>query len=229
MNRAALTFENLQTWATDTLKDDSASGQIDVLFAFPDSQPQHDSVLFALIGIDPQLNHTIEYKQIRLTYLVSAWSADPMQVQRLLAGLAFAALERQDFEVRTVPDGLWAALGVPLRPAFLLHCPVRQELPRRTTKLVMHPLVLHHSPTTGLFGQVMGPGEIPLAGAHVTFLDMACDTDAKGRFSFRMIPAGVEKRLQIEARGKTLTVAVKEPTSPDTPLTVYFDPTQQGE
>ena len=72
------------------------------------------------------------------------------------------------------------------------------------------PLVVCTAPITGLAGVVLGPDDIPLAGARVELpaLRLAVRTDAGGRFRFAGIPGGksAPQHLRVFAKGHMLDV-----------------------
>ena len=63
--------------------------------------------------------------QVTLRYLVTARADTPEEAHRLLGNLVFAALENAELEVEqeAAAPALWAALGVPPRPSFMLRTP----------------------------------------------------------------------------------------------------------
>ena len=61
-----------------------------------------------------------------------------------------------------------------------------------------------------LWGQVLGPGGLPLAGAavEVPALQLFTSADASGRFRFANVPARPPPRLVVRAKGLVQTFAV---------------------
>lgn len=164
--------------------------------------------------------------QLKLRYLVTVAAEEPEEAHRRLGELAFAALESADFEVElgALPDSLWRAFGVMPRPAFLLRVPLRRERPARPVRRVLEPLVVHTAPLTTLPGLVLGPGDIPLAGAQVELpsLGISARTDAYGRFELASVPAGAPAGT-LRVRAKGLEIAVAAGTArPDDPLIIRF-------
>ncbi|HET8542671.1 MAG TPA: carboxypeptidase regulatory-like domain-containing protein [Anaeromyxobacter sp.] len=144
--------------------------------------------------------------QIQLRYLVTTWAETVEEEHRLLGVLVFAALERTDWEVvlRAVPVETWAALGVPPRPSFLLHVPLRVERPTHVAPRVLAPLVTRTVAAVPLDGRVVGPRNLPIARARVELpsLSAATETDWEGRFLFPRVPAEPRaKRIRVVAKG----------------------------
>lgn len=154
--------------------------------------------------------------QIQLRYLVTAWAESMEEEHRLLGGLVFAALERTDWEVVLRPMSVeaWVALGVPPRPAFILHVPLRVERPVHPAPRVRAPLVLHAVASVAFAGRIVGPGGLPIPAARVELpsLSAATETDGDGRFLFPRVPA--------EPRAKLVRVLAKgdvQEFTPDVP------------
>jgi hypothetical protein len=75
-----------------------------------------------------------------------------------------------------------------------------------------------------LSGVVLGPGDVPLAAAHVDLLSLALtvETDAQGRFLFPAVPAEPRQlRVRIRARRKEGEVQVVRPDD-DGPVMIRF-------
>ncbi len=87
----------------------------------------------------------------------------------MLGTLIFAALAVTDWQVEQerLPPDTWAAFGTPPRPSFVLRLPVIKERPEPAVKLVRKPLTVKHTGLVGLHGAVLGPEDIPIAGARV--------------------------------------------------------------
>jgi hypothetical protein len=84
--------------------------------------------------------------RLALRYLVTAWAEAPALAHRLLAAIAFAALEARESEVvaelRPLAPEAWAAFGVPPRPSLFLRVPVEKARPPVETPVVRKPLVV---------------------------------------------------------------------------------------
>jgi hypothetical protein len=85
--------------------------------------------------------------RLALRYLVTAWAETPEVAHRLLAAIAFAALEAPETEVvaelRPLAPEAWAAFGVLPRPSLFLRVPARKERPPVEAPVVRKPLVVH--------------------------------------------------------------------------------------
>jgi hypothetical protein len=172
--------------------------------------------------------------RLRLRYLVTSWGEDQQQANQILGQLVLAAMENSEFEVSLdpIPLGDWAAFGIPPRPAFILSVPVQQTRPEPQVPLVKTPLNAHPTPVTSMFGQLLGPNDIPLVGALVEFpaLQLSTLSDNKGRFHFATVPdESVAKVLRIVAKGYAREVTVKQATSSANPLLIHFDPLETRE
>lgn len=160
--------------------------------------------------------------RVLLRYLVTVHAEDDTAAHDLLATLLFSALEIPDFEVEmeTPPLALWTALGVRPRPAFVLRLPVTKVRSRREVQPVTRPLRVKQTSPTDLLGRVLGPGDVPIAAAHLELPGLArhTTTDSRGWFRFRTIPLDPPPRtLHISARGRsearhwTEGIPLKEP------------------
>jgi hypothetical protein len=166
--------------------------------------------------------------QVRLHYLVTAWGEKPEDAHRLLGTLMFAAMENPptDLDVDLTPPSseAWVALGVTPQPSFVMVVPFKQERPQPPVKYVRKPLVVQAGSMLTVAGTVVGPGDVPLAGATVEIagLNMHEQTDAYGRFSFRSAPGGTQPiRLRIAAKGRRMEYVVGEQAS--NPIVIHFD------
>jgi hypothetical protein len=166
--------------------------------------------------------------QVRLRYLVTAWGETPEEAHRLLGMLMFASMDNPpvELEVDLLPlaPETWTALGSTAQPSFVLVVPYKQERPQPQVKYVLKPLVVQTAPLLTVAGTVVGPGDVPLAGAQVEIagLNMYEQTDERGQFSFRSAPGGPYPiRLRIVAKGRRMEYDVTG--QPDAPITIRFD------
>jgi hypothetical protein len=164
--------------------------------------------------------------EITLRYLVSTWSQDPAEAHRLLSQLLFAALANPDFSVEAGPisPDLWASLGVPPRPGFLMRLPLSKELPERPSKYVRQVMV-KVTPAVSLAGLVTGPGDLPLSGALVELpsLNLAARTDPGGKFRFPNVAAEPSDQiLRVRAKGREQTFRTAENKGPDGIVRIQF-------
>src|SRR5262249_32982745 len=139
----------------------------------------------------------------------------PEEAHRLLGQLVFAAMENPEFEIDLTPVSVtvWNAFGVAPQPAFMLSVPVQKERPEPKPGFVRQPLLVKTSPMTTLYGVVLGPGEIPIAGARVEMraLHLSTQTDRKGRFCLAAVPSEpARKELEVKAKGRKLSVTAEE-------------------
>jgi hypothetical protein len=183
--------------------------------------------LMELTSLPPMRGERRTPLQLALRYVVTTWAQDAGAAHRLLGDLVAAAMQEEDFEVQLEPLSAeaWAALRAAPRPSFVLRVPVRQARPDPAVRLVRRPLVVQGGTLTRLFGVVLGPGDVALAGARVEIpaADVSTETDWRGRFHFPGIPAEPATRLvRVRARGRVLEVEVAQP-SPDEPIVIRFD------
>ncbi len=208
----------------------NVAGKVEVSFAPPADDAAGAGVsvyLLDLAPVPPPRDPARPLSQLLLRYLVSTWGDEPASAHRLLADLAFAALETPGLEVELEPPPLelWRALGARPRPSFLLKLPARRERPLKLAPLVRLPLEISVEPISSLSGQVLGPGGVPIAGARVELAagGKATRTDLDGRFHFAAVPAGPSP-LTVHAKGRTLAVAAGNQRQP---LTVHFQPIEE--
>jgi hypothetical protein len=164
--------------------------------------------------------------KLQLRYLVTASASDPSEAHRLLAELLFAALETAEMEVEMepVPLALWQAFGVAPRPAFTVRLPLIKERKTRPMRRVLEPLVVQATPLAQLDGVLLGPGDLPVAGARVELpsLKVAARTDFRGRFRFTAVPPDVPEVLRVQARGREMMLPVERADGADSQLIVRF-------
>src|SRR5262249_33830852 len=154
--------------------------------------------------------------QLALRYLVTTWGDDPLAEHRLLGTLVAAAMQEEGFEVLLAPTqpATWTALGAAPRPAFVLQVPVRQARPEPVLPRVRGPLVMQGVALAPWAGQVLGPGDVPLANARVEVPAAAAvtETDPQGRFRFPGLPVEPrQKVVRVRARGKQIDVEIAQP------------------
>jgi hypothetical protein len=170
--------------------------------------------------------------QIILRYLVTTWAEQLEEANQMLCELMFSALEKSEFEVESepLPIAVWTAFGVPPRPSFVLRVPLRRERPERIAPLVRQSLVINATTLHSLHGLVLGPEDTPLMNARVELpsLQLATDTDAKGRFYFASVPSEPRaKHLRVRARGCELSITTEEAGQHDQPLVIHLPLTEE--
>jgi hypothetical protein len=143
-----------------------------------------------------------------MRHLVSVAGGDTDLLDRALVAAAVAG--EPTLVLDPPPAELWLAFGVPPRPVLLLDVAVRVDRPTATAPLVRQPLRVTSAPLRSLYGQVVGPGDLPLSGVRVevTTTGAATYTDAAGRFSFASIPSDLPARLRLHGRNRHLTAEV---------------------
>src|SRR5205085_2426500 len=110
-------------------------------------------------------------------------------------------------------------------PTFLLGAKYKQERAVPPTRYVRQPLVVHATPIIAFQGVVVGPGEMPIAGARVEAvgLNLYERTDSHGRFKFPTVPSGPHPlNLRVTAKGREVALVVPQPLSNE-PITIRFD------
>ena len=219
------TDQRLKQWAASLLN------SVNISLTPPGAVSSGEGIslyLMNLVAAPPPRGIKRPPHQIMLYYLVTAWAEDLEQAHRLLGTLLFAALEHNEFEVECepVPVATWQAFGIHPQPSFMLRVPLRQERPEIPAKLVRAPLVIQSAPLLSLSGIVLGPEDMPLAGARVEFptLQIVEYTDATGRFTFPIVPGTpAAKFLRIRAKGREISIRVDQHSADSAPLVIRFD------
>jgi hypothetical protein len=151
--------------------------------------------------------------QLRARYLVSVLGFDQSEQGQCLAELAFQAGPLVHVDLDPAPPGpaLWTALGTPARPALVASVLLERERRTRKVARVREPLVTEWAVARPLAGVVVGPGDIPIAGALVEVEGFGLNTysNHRGEFAFRSVP-GTEPppTLVVSAKGAQLRVRV---------------------
>lgn len=221
-----LTDERLSKWIG------TAVGNVNVSLALPTESPAGEGVslyLLSFANCPPPRTSERPPLQILLRYLVTAWAATQQKSHQLLGDLAFAAMATAEFTVDLDPQppDMWLALKLTPRPAFILSLPVRQERQKARVEYVRSALIVKAEPMTQLVGRVVGPGELPIAGARVEIpsLQLFNYTDANGQFRFLGLPGASAKReLRVMAKGRQFDVTVDSPSDTTRPVVIQFDP-----
>lgn len=141
-----------------------------------------------------------------LDYLITVQMADAAAEQNALVELMFAAVERHESEIVTDQGiaELCTSLGIPVAAGFVLRTPLVRASTRHAAKRVRTPLVVHTAAMGVIEGRVVGPQDIPIAGAVITAsgLSNTARSDHDGHFRLVGMPsttAGVA--LTARARG----------------------------
>lgn len=162
--------------------------------------------------------------QLRARYLVSV-RGSPSARHQALADLAFAAGVLPGIELDPMAPGpaLWRSLGTTARPALVVSVLLTRERKLRAAPRVRQPLETRWRSSTPLAGRVLGPGDVPIAGAlvEVEGAPLAAYSDHRGEFRFRAVPGGdASPTLVVSAKGERLTVRVQESHGPDDPVLI---------
>jgi len=158
--------------------------------------------------------------QLRARYLVSVLGFDATERGQCLAELAFQAGPLIRVELDPSPPGpaFWRALGTPARPALIASVLLERERRTRPAPRVREPLVTQWSPARPLTGVVLGPRDIPIAGALVEVEGSPLTTysNHRGEFAFRSVPgAKPPPTLVVTAKGTHLRVRVDATDGPE--------------
>lgn len=165
--------------------------------------------------------------QPSLRYLLTTSAKDIRSAHELLGVLLFSALENPNFEVEFEPASspLWVALQTPPRPAFVVRVPLTHEWPPLSGYRVEDVSVGLHG-LVWLYGQVVGPGSVPLAQARIDLenLNKYAYTDSRGRFTIPGVPAATNKKtLIVTARGCEQVFTCEGTGSIDSPVVFSMD------
>ncbi len=217
--------KRLEQWVQSLLPD------LPVSFEAPKSDPDGSGVSLYLL----ELRHSHPVRggrkpllEFAASYLVTTWSEDARDGHKALADLLFAALQSSDFEIclDPPPPELWLALQTLPRPAFQLRVPLRLELERKRGAIVRQPIQVTYSALEPREGRLLGPGDIPLAGARVEFpqLKVAVATDADGRFRLAGVPLSAPpSQAKVRAKGQEFLVPLEGWGARGEPLTIRLE------
>ena len=140
-----------------------------------------------------------------LDYLITVQMADAAKEQNALVELMFAAAERHESEIVTDQNvgELCTSLGIPVAAGFVLRTPLLRTPARHGAKRVRTPLVVHTAELGVIEGRVVGPRDIPIAGAVITAsgLSNTARTDRDGHFRLVGMP-GTADGVALTARAR---------------------------
>ncbi len=194
----------LETWVQSLLPG------VPVSFEVPRREPSGRGVSLYLLELrnsHPVRGGRRPIVEFAACYLVTVWAEVPEEEHRLLAELVLAAFQSADFEVSLDPQppDLWLALQTPPRPAFGLRVPVRLELERERGARVREPVRVRTSWLETRHGRLLGPGDVPVAGAWLEFpqLTRRVATDSEGCFRLSGVPQeSPPTEVRVRARGR---------------------------
>jgi hypothetical protein len=162
--------------------------------------------------------------QLRARYLVTIAAADANAERQALAELAFSAGPITDVELdhKALSIELWRSLGVPIRPALLVSVLLQRER-HRPMRRVRQPLITKWAASRPVSGVVVGPGDVPIAGAFVEVegLPQTAYSNHRGEFAFRAVPGDdPPPTLVVSAKGATVRVRVDGDATASAPLLI---------
>lgn len=191
---------------------------------------KHGVSLYLLAFVDPPMAwmNRKPSPRVALRYLLTTWAENDEEAHHLLGELLLAVMEQHEYELdlSELPATLWTNFGIAPRPALTLRVPLYSERKEATVRLVRGPLVVRGAPVRSLRGIVLGPGDIPVAGAEVELpsLHLRDHTDARGHFHFSTVPAEPQSvQLLVKARGRAQSVTVEQAASDKEPVMIQFD------
>lgn len=162
--------------------------------------------------------------RLGLRYLVSVSDKSVARAHALLGQLLLAAVEDESQQVvlDTLSPAYWAAFGVEPRPAFMLQRPLapvkqREVVPIATGVLARTALL------QPLLGQVLGPRDLPMAGARIEIsgTGQVARADHHGRFRIMYAPVqGATTTLKVRAKGREQLVQLDPSRTDASPLLV---------
>ncbi len=162
-----------------------------VSLALPGADADVSVYLLEVMPALPERRTARPVPQIILSYLITTHHDDPSEAHKMLGELIFAAMAHAEYQVvsEPVPVSIWAGLGVPPMPSFMLRVPLRRERPEERFEPVRR-VDVTAAPVVALYGRVVGPDDVPLSGARVDVVGLGfyTHTDSQGRFRFSAIP-----------------------------------------
>ncbi len=166
-----------------------------------------------LVGLSPRQTPRTSNPPaaIDLDYLITVQMDDAFAEQKALGELLFASAERSDFDV--VPTrsaaAICADLGIPVAAGFVVRIVLVRERERGAAPLVREPMRVDTAAIGVVEGQVLGPGDVPVANAVVSLPGSGREVRTNARGQFRITGAPHNDRgtaLNVRARGVETTV-----------------------
>lgn len=216
--------QELQEWVKSVVAD------VDVVLGPPHQFEGKRGVSLYLLALAPPpaawMNRQSAIR-VALRYLVTTWAEDEQRAHAMLGQLVQAAIEKREYELdlTEVPVAMWMAFGIVPRPAFMLSLPLPVERAESAVKLVQGPIVVRGAPVRSVHGIVLGPGDVPVAGASIELpaLQLHTHTDTRGRFQFTTVPGEPQGiQLLVKAKGWVQRLTVGQSSSGQEPLVVRF-------
>jgi len=201
----------------DWVRRHDSGGRVDVQTLGRESE--EDGIDIRLLDVAPRLEPRVRGRidrTLALDYLVTVRFADPIAEHRRVAELAFAAMANPFYEIVADRPPAQACLALGLKPSagLVLRAQARLSEDQPRAPLVREPAITRIVPLAFVEGTVVGPGNVPIAGALVTVdgSDRAATTGADGRFRFAT-PADTAVRGTVRARSTEMPI-VAEPGRP---------------
>ncbi|MHC4954362.1 MAG: carboxypeptidase-like regulatory domain-containing protein [Planctomycetota bacterium] len=198
--------ERTRGWVKDALP-----GRVEVVFDAPSEGVAKKGVHLYLVGTTPvPLEHTRPPPPLKilLRYLVTTRAGDQAAADALLVTLLFAAMDEKELEMEVETKGLsvddWVAFGVSPRPSFFLTVPVEQEREYTMARPVLTRNTQMKQRMRPLTGVVLGPKDVPIAGARVELpaFNRSTSTDPGGQFVIPGLPSDAQLDVRVTAKGK---------------------------
>ncbi len=147
-----------------------------------------------------------------LRYLVTTWAGDAGRAERLLVNLALDATEQPDLEVDFRARRIDVGPVPPApSPSFEIRLLITRSRTAPAAKRVLEPLIVRGAQSVRVAGTVLGPGDVPIAGAivGVVGIDAAATTDGRGHFVIQRVPrTDTPARIRVRAKGVDAVFAV---------------------
>jgi len=177
------------------------------------AREREDGVDVRLVGLSPRAPPRVPAPPfiVELEYLITLRMSDAFSEQRLLADLLLAAIDQPEYEIVTRSAAeLCVTLGIPAAAGFVLKTPLLRPRVAKRAPLVRFPLEVHTADLCLLQGKVVGPGDVPIAGAVISTNDRVSRTDANGNFQIPGVPdEGKAVALHVRARGLEAQMTAK--------------------
>lgn len=206
-----------------------AAGDVAVSFGPLQAEPLLQGtagIHLTFLGVSPATQARVSSRQPQsllmfARYLVTTTAASQGEADRLIVALTFAAVERGVPELErdgALPE-LWLGLRAATRPALIVRVGLERPRQMKRVPLVRYPLVTEWTDGRSVAGRIVGPDQVPIAGARIEVVHTAlyAYSDHRGEFAIAGVPAGPPlPTLVVTAKGVKLSV---QPES-DKPLVI---------